>query len=382
MVKKIGDFDMNVYYLTNAPTPYKVAFWEELGKLCNLTVLLEVDNSKERNSSWRTGKRNNYTEIVMPNLYRNDSGAFCPVVSKYLKKKNGIVIINGYNTLTGIFSIIFLKIHRLPYIISADGGLLKQEKKYTYLIKKMLIQGAEGYLSSGSITDKYLIHYGVNKHRIGHYPFTSVSEQQVLKCIIDNQKKRMIRENLGIDCENMILFVGQIIPRKGIDVLLNACCGLSNDTKVYLIGGKPTEEYKKIIDDNKLDNVEFLDFIQHDQLKEYYMAADIFVIPTREDIWGLVVNEAMAYGLPVITTNRCVSGMEMIRNKDTGIIVKVNDVKGLHNAILKLLNDKDDLQKKSRCALERAHEYTIEKMAMNTYNYLNKIKNYLGKEFL
>lgn len=56
------------------------------------------------------------------------------------------------------------------------------------------------------------------------------------------------------------------------------------------------------------------------------MAADIFVHPTREDIWGLVVNEAMAKGLPVITTDRCVAGLELIKNESVGRIVPVENI--------------------------------------------------------
>ena len=55
------------------------------------------------------------------------------------------------------------------------------------------------------------------------------------------------------------------------------------------------------------------------------MAADAFVLPTREDIWGLVINEAMAYGLPVVTTDRCNAGLELIKNNVNGYVVHVDD---------------------------------------------------------
>ena len=60
--------------------------------------------------------------------------------------------------------------------------------------------------------------------------------------------------------------------------------------------------------ENDLTNVHFVGFKTKEQLEDYYRAADLFVLPTREDIWGLVVAEAMAYGLGVITTNRCNAG--------------------------------------------------------------------------
>ena len=89
---------MIVYYLSNAPTPYKISFWESLGSFCDLTVLLEVDHSLERDSSWRSEDRNNYTEIVMPHLFRKATGALCPAVKGYLRRRNGIIIINGYKS--------------------------------------------------------------------------------------------------------------------------------------------------------------------------------------------------------------------------------------------------------------------------------------------
>ena len=58
----------------------------------------------------------------------------------------------------------------------------------------------------------------------------------------------------------------------------------------------------------KCKNVYFIEFKKSEELNEYYKAADIFVHPTREDIWGLVVNEAMAKGLPVVTTNNVLQG--------------------------------------------------------------------------
>ena len=99
----------------------------------------------------------------------------------------------------------------------------------------------------------------------------------------------------------MILAVGQFIHRKGFDVLLQAARTMDKNIGIYIVGGKPTEEYLQIQKENNLTQIHFEGFKTKEELAMYFKAADIFVHPTREDIWGLVINESMAYGLPVVT---------------------------------------------------------------------------------
>ena len=79
------------------------------------------------------------------------------------------------------------------------------------------------------------------------------------------------------------------------------------------------KEYINYISEHQLTNVFFFDFMNKELLFKYYQISDLFVLPTREDIWGLVINEAMANGLPIITTDKCVAGKELIN--DNGYII-------------------------------------------------------------
>lgn len=124
--------------------------------------------------------------------------------------------------------------------------------------------------------------------------------------------KLFIKKELNITEDIVILFSGQFIPRKGIDILLKGSTNLPENVGVYIVGGKPCLEYLSLVDELQLKNIHFIDFKTPIELSNYYQAADIYVLPTREDIWGLVINEAMAYGLPVITTTNCLSGTELI----------------------------------------------------------------------
>ena len=163
-------------------------------------------------------------------------------------------------------------------------------------------------------------------------------------------------------CEKYILLaVGQFVPRKGYDILLQSASALGYDYGGYIVGGSAPKEYVTLKKTMSLNNVHFVDFKNPSELKKYYMAADVFVHPTREDIWGLVINEAMAYGLPVVTTEKCIAGMEMIRENENGHIVGINNVNSLTYAIRDCVNKREEM---GIVSLKRAADYTIENMAV------------------
>ena len=94
------------------------------------------------------------------------------------------------------------------------------------------------------------------------------------------------------------------------------------------------------------------------------------VLPTREDIWGLVVNEAMAAGTPVITTNKCIAGVELIEDGKTGYIVLVEDEVALAYRIKEILENTDQtLMMRNNC-LKKIRKYTFESMVQRHIDVL------------
>ena len=130
---------------------------------------------------------------------------------------------------------------------------------------------------------------------------------------------------------------------------------------IYIVGGKPTEEYLSLQKKYDLAQVHFEGFKTKDELAEYFKAADLFVHPTREDIWGLVINEAMAYGLPVVTTNKCVAGMELVSDKDC--LINTDCPEQLKFIMETLMGDDDRRLQIAADNLKEIAGYTVEKMA-------------------
>lgn len=357
---------MKVLWLTNLPSPYRVAFFNELGKLCDLTVLFERQSSDERNDSWKNYEFNNFKSVFLKGINAGPSTALCLEVVKYLSKNYNRIIVHDFSTPTGILAINYLKLRKIEYFIESDGALIHAESKKKKLLKKLLLNGAVKYFSTAEINDQYFVNYDIPKSRIVRYPFSSISNGDILFSVSSAEEKKHIRSQLGMRERLIILAVGRIIPGKGYDILIEAAKLLSKKIGIYIVGGKAPQEYIAEIEKNKLYNIHFVDFQLKNSLNRYYIAADLFVHPTRSDIWGLVINEAMARGLPVVTTNKCVAGLELVKNGVNGYIVPVNDEEALAKAIQDVLSN---IQAMSEESLKIIKNYTIENMAKIHFDF-------------
>lgn len=354
---------LKVLYLTNIPSPYRVDFFNELGKLCDLTVLFEKRQANGRDRTWANYEHDFFKAVELEGFTTGSDNALCISVVKYIKRNQyDVVIVGGYSTPTAMLSILIMKLKTIPFFLNADGGMIKKENIIMKQIKKFFISNAIGYLSTGEKTDEYLIYYGATEKNIYHYPFTSVNKKSILERVPTEEEKIKIKEKLKIQEENVIVSVGRFVHGKGFDILIKAMKEVQNAV-LYIVGGEPVEEYKDLIRKYQLTNVKFLPFMSLVELLEYYRMADLFVLATRRDAWGLVINEAMSQGLPIITTNQCVAGIELIRDGENGFIVPVEDCEQLSSRINEIVENKALRDSMAENSLKTIREYSIEEMA-------------------
>lgn len=361
---------MKVLFLTNIPSPYRVDFFNELGKYCDLTVVFEGDFATDRDSKWYTAEIKTFKPVFLNGIRVGADKFLSFGVLKLFKEKWDFIITGMYSTPTIMLAIEYMRIKRIPFLFNADGGFAREENKFNFWFKKHFVSSASAWLSTGKATTDYLVHYGADREKCYIYPFTSVNESEIRKIAITEEEKIFLREKNEVKEKKCIVSVGQFIKRKGFDILIKAARDLPDDVGVYIIGGEPTKEMLDLKTECGLENLHFVGFKTKEELSEYYKVADLFVLPTREDIWGLVVNEAMSYGLPVITTNKCISGLEMVVDGKIGYIVETENVEQLNVAINKAF----DLPENTReHILSVASEYTIEKMAKRHIEILNEL---------
>lgn len=353
-----------VLFLTNYPSPYRVRFFDELGKHMDVTVLFSdrAELKKHRSASWYVEDEGNFRRIQLTKrLATIGNSDLCRDVIGWLRQPFDAIVLCGYATPTAMLAISYMRLHKIPFWMEVDGGLIREESRLKYRFKRALVSAASRWLSTGRDTTRYLVHYGAREENIHVYPFTSLQEADLLPEPVSRERKAALRQELGMPENHVVLSIGQFIHRKGFDVLLKAAAELDGDTGIYIVGGEPTEEYLQLREDLKLKNVHFVGFQKKEELALYYQAADVFALPTREDIWGLVINEAMAYGLPVVTTEKCVAGQELVENGVNGYLIPVDDHETLAQKLAAILTG--NLPAMGKAALEKVRPYTIENMA-------------------
>ncbi len=362
-----------VLYITNIPSPYRVDFFNQLGEKVKLTVCFECVKAKNREQSWLNSQNMTYDTIVLNGVnYREDSSFSFDIINHINKHRNSVIILANYTSPSCIMAILYMKIKRIPFVITADGGFVKNDKWLVRKIKTNLMSAATYWIVSSKKTQEYECYYVAMKERVFIVPFTSQKKSDILDKPISTDYKYNLKKKLGIPTEKInLLFVGQIIERKGIDILNRIAEEISEDYCVMVAGGT-RENYETTFNSQPNNKVSFLGFLGKEKLKEYYQAADIFIFPTREDIWGLVVNEAMSYGLPVITTEACIAGTELIRNGSNGYLVETENIEAYIHAI-NLLGSSRLREKIGKNALETIKDYTIENMVDIQSEYLIRI---------
>lgn len=362
-----------ILFLTNYPSPYRVNFFDELGRLCDLTVLYFAKPTAYRDENWFVESKGYFQAVQLGKRKLSFRGkTVCLDVADWLKQNWDAIVVCGYSLPTTMYAIHYLRRHKIPFFMEVDGGLIRETSGAKYRFKKSLVSAASWWLGSGEQTMEYLVNYGAKRERVYTYPFTSLYESDILSVPLTKEEKRQLRQELNMPEEKIALYVGRFTEAKGMDALLKAAPEIEGDCGIYFIGGGPEKEHLAFCEEKHLDNVHFVGFQKKDALLRYYKAADLLVLPTHSDVWGLVINEAMACGLPVVTTDKCVAGMELIRNGVNGYIVPVKEHAPLVEAVNAVLNG--NYEEMGAAALETIRPYSLENMAKVHMDIFERVK--------
>ena len=303
-----------VAIIANIPAPYRERVYQIVSKNSELKVFYcrSIDNDRE----WKL-KKSNYNSTILKSFtinYGETHLYFNFGIWSRLKRFNpDIIITNGFALpmLLGFFyTIRNSKMHG-----SFIDGTLITEKKLSFfhkMVRRFVFIRSHFFLGPSNETIRLFKSYGINERKI----FKS--------CLAIDNEKFSSQIKTFEEKKYDLLFSGQFIDRKCplfFTEIVEKLSKIKKDLKVVVIGSGPLE--KNFIKGLKKTNaaIHFKGFVDQEDLPKIYSNSKILVMPTKEDCWGVVANEALASGCPVITTPHAGIANELIINNKTGYVI-------------------------------------------------------------
>lgn len=360
---------IRVLFIFNHPPFYKIKFFNELNKKIEVTALFERKQNKDRLTSFYESENIKFESVFINGISFGNENHLSLGVVRYLKKHQyDLIVVQGWHTFSEMFALRYLKKHQIPYIFYINGGIIKEkETNLKYKIKKYFIGGASLYFSPDRNSNKYLVHYGAKRNQIVNYPYSTIYEHEILNKPLNVRERSILRKRLALPGRFLFVSVGQFIERKNFETLIHYWQKRKEDEILLLIGHGPLKrKYEKLIAKLNLKNILIYDFLPTNQLFLHLRAANAFLFPTKEDIYGHVVNEALSQGLPVISSRHANSALNLIKRDINGYLIDFSKERQIDTAIRKVLqNEYMRLE-----AIKTAKENTLEKMVDVHYKFL------------
>jgi len=279
--------------------------------------------------------------------------------------------VHGYNSATHLLAIASTKLMGIPLFIRGETHLLLHQ--YRPFMKRLIREPFfhvfyhlfDACLPIGTRNSEFYQHYGVDKSRLFPVPYTVNNEFFTYNSNLSRSQRTEVRKQLGLPVEkSLVLFASKLTPRKRPIDLLCAYEQVkfteSNVGLVYIGSGSEEAILRQYVQDHALQDVFFLGFRNQSELPAIYAAADVFVLPSENEPWGLVVNEVMCAGLPVIATEEIGSVADLVTHGRNGFLYQAGDIKALTNHLQTVIQDDELRQKMGKASLDRISQWSYE----------------------
>lgn len=349
-----------IVFITNIPSPYRVDFFAYLQKnypAYEFHIIFSGAGMENRKWSVELEEIEHYTflksrTIIIRKRF-DDRYVFLPVgVEKALNKiRPDLVFAMEYNP-TILRAVHWCRKKKVPFISWTDGTLNSEKNigRVQRLSRKYIIERAAAFVASSTASREAQIAYGADPAKC----FISY-------LTVDINKYLAKKETYG---GNQLLYVGSLIQRKGLDLLMPALARTSEEIHLVIVGeGQERELLEQQIAELGLgDRVSFKGYVEGEPLRELYRNSDVFILPTREDCFGLVILEAMCASLPVISSRYADGAFDLIEEGKNGYIVDPEDTEEFAAAIERIFAE-GRLAEMGRNSYDRAQEFSFSHVA-------------------
>ena len=354
-----------VTFVTDIVTPYMVTQFEALARLTTLHVVF-CSESGSRAMPWRLGTRLSFSHDVvgglsLPGLHSGADLHLSPrILGAIARSRPDVVVAAGYSMPT-VYASLWSAVTGRPLVIYS-AGTSRSERclgRVQALARRILLARTSSCAAASFPAAERFRELGVAPERI--FLTTHTTNLEPL-WPVGRDRTYDTRETL------QVLTVGRLIVLKGLDRLLRATASAirtGSAIELRIVGSGPEEERLRALaaELGIAHAVRFDGFLDQSELPAVYAEADAFAFPTLRDVFGHVLVEAAAAGLPVIASPEAGATHDVIEHERNGLVVAPDDVEGMAQALVRLARDRELRERLGRAAHESTLHRTPERSA-------------------
>jgi glycosyltransferase involved in cell wall biosynthesis len=326
----------------NSVTPYMRPLWARLGERSDIDLLLVTETPKERDRKWEVE-----TDLPVEHVQ----------LDSWTLDLSWMAVGSGFKTRFDSYlyvpkrPLVPLRRFAPHVVVAAGGGVWSSPANIAALVARhshgwavvpwwntftrerrslprrvaepwvrYFFRSGDAWLAGGSRHARDVVRLGADPNRTVIAPLTALGPDPPLE-----------RDGFFTSGQPRFLFVGRFIERKGIDVLLSAFRRVDRG-ELWLAGDGPLRSL--VEGEVKRDpRIRFLGYADEESLPELYRQADVLVVPSLFEPWGLVVHEGLAYGLPVIATDQVAAADDLVESGVNGYVVAAGSSEALASAM-------------------------------------------------
>jgi glycosyltransferase involved in cell wall biosynthesis len=348
---------IRVGYIAGEPNPSRAPHLDRIAAHAdiNLTVIYAAPTVHRR--EWSLDLKHEPVILRGPSLplsrILHHDYPLTPQIWKLLSRERfDVLVIGGWSLLATQLAIVWARTHNVPYLLISENHFREPRPRWVQRVKGLvlprIVPQAKGHLVTGRLAREHQLHYGAESDSITVFPNTV--DVDTYGRSIDELRARgaEIRAQLGIPGEAVVVaHVGRLMDIKAPDEALEATARARTRTnaRLHLViaGNGPLRSSLERRAAELGMPVTFAGFRSSTALLEIYAITDIFVLFSRREAWGIVVNEAAAAGLPLVLTDRVGAAADILEPGANGELVASGDIDGEADAIARLAGD-DDLR--------------------------------------
>jgi glycosyltransferase involved in cell wall biosynthesis len=272
---------------------------------------------------------------------------------------DAVIFMTGWGAFTALLGMLTCKLLGIPFFLYGDSSFPPPEHSLRSRMRarmmRLMMRMTTGFMVSGALNADYYRHYGADEKRFFLLPWAVDNERFAAAGTLASGEREQLRAGYRI-AENAVVFLfsAKLVERKDPLTLLKAYerMQLRHGAAIVFMGdGVLRRELEKYAAEQRLGGVHFTGFVNQTALPKLYAMADVFVLPSLIEPRGAVINEAMAVGLPVITTDRCGSIGDIVLDGENAIVYPAGDVDALTAAMDRLAGDttlRSEMSRRSR----------------------------------